>query len=84
MDNIPIVRNNTINTQAIIGEHQSLLIGGHYYESESDRDEGIPILQDLPLIGMLFSRERTERTRIERLYLITPRIIALPSAMLQN
>ena len=84
VDNIPIVRNNTINTQAIIGEHQSLLIGGHYYESESDRDEGIPILQDLPLIGMLFSRERTERTRIERLYLITPRIIALPSAMLQN
>ena len=84
VDNIPIVRNNTINTQAVIGEHQSLLIGGHYYESESDRDEGIPILQDLPLIGMLFSRERTERTRIERLYLITPRIIAMPSAMLQN
>ncbi len=74
---IPPVKQTKINTQAIISEGQSLLIGGYYYEEARDEDNGVPILMNIPLLGHLFKTTSTETRRLERLIMITPRVVRL-------
>lgn len=74
---IPPVKQTKINTQAIVGAGQSLLIGGYYYEEARDKDSGIPVLMNIPLLGYLFKDTTTETRRMERLIMITPRVIKL-------
>lgn len=74
---LPPIKQTRINTQAIVGAGQSLLIGGYYYEQKATTDNGIPILMHIPVIGNLFKTASKSAKRMERLILITPRVIAL-------
>lgn len=76
-DDIPVVSRSTINTQAIVGESQALVIGGHYFEKRKYSDSGIPGLRKIPLLGPLFNKESYEVERVERLFVISPRIVNL-------
>lgn len=74
---IPPIKQTKINTQAIVGGGQSLLIGGYYYEQKSTSDEGIPILMNIPVLGHLFKTSGKTSKRMERLVLITPKVVRL-------
>ena len=74
---IPPVKQTKINTQAIVSAGQSLLIGGYYYEEAKVSDSGVPVLMHIPLLGYLFKDSSTETRRMERLIMITPRVINL-------
>lgn len=74
---IPRTTENFINTQAIIDEGQSLLIGGLYTNTRRIEDSGIPFLKDIPILGYAFKTETTENSQTERVYLITPEIISV-------
>jgi len=71
----PIVSNDTINTQAVIMEQQSLLVGGYYRHSEGINEGGVPILKEIPLLGFLFKTRTKTKTIMERMFLITPRVV---------
>ncbi|MDR2051354.1 MAG: type III secretion system outer membrane ring subunit SctC [Deltaproteobacteria bacterium] len=79
VDDIPAVKKVTINTQALVAEGQSLLLGGFYYEQRSGGDSGAPGLMEIPALGSLFKRSSQNVQRIERLIIISPRIIAYES-----
>ncbi len=72
---LPPIRQTKINTQAVVGEGQSLLIGGYYYEQEIDADSGVPFFKDIPVLGHLFKKTSKSSQQMERLILLTPRII---------
>jgi len=74
VDQIPVIDRATLSTQAVIDEGDSLLIGGLVRDSSSSSDYRIPILGDIPLLGRLFRSTRRSVTRVERLFLITPRV----------
>lgn len=74
---IPPIKQTKINTQAIVGAGQSLLIGGYYYEQKGTDESGVPILKDIPALGNLFKTTSKSNKRMERLILITPRVIDL-------
>ncbi|WP_244828237.1 type III secretion system outer membrane ring subunit SctC [Caballeronia sp. TF1N1] len=74
VDGIPRVNSNSIITQAIVGDGESLLIGGYEYEHTQTSGSKVPILGDIPIIGTLFGDEQTSFDRTERLVLITPRL----------
>lgn len=73
---IPIVRRNTVVTQALIKEGQSLLISGHTYEEEKDARDEVPGLGALPYVGGLFRHTEKKRVSVDRLLLITPRMLS--------
>lgn len=75
VDNIPIVSNSNINTQAIVAEQQSLLLGGFIRTEESTSQSRVPVLGAIPVVGLLFSKTSKVRNRIERVFMITPKII---------
>lgn len=72
---VPPIKQTKINTQAIVDVGQSLLIGGYYYEQKSDGESGVPVLKDIPLLGYLFKSSSRKGRLMERLILITPRIV---------
>ncbi len=74
-DSLPPIKQTKINTQAIVREGQSLLIGGYYYEQITESESGVPIIKNIPLLGNLFKTSTKSSKRMERLILITPRIV---------
>jgi type III secretion protein C len=76
VDDIPIVDRATLNTQAVIYDGQSLLLGGLVRDETSKNTSKVPVLGDVPGIGRLFKRTNEVKSTQERLFLISPRIIA--------
>jgi type III secretion protein C len=85
VDQIPVVERSTINTQALIAEGESLLIGGMVRDSTSSSVDKVPGLGDVPVVGNLFKNRVNSSSRIERMFLITPRLAgsrpALPTTL---
>jgi len=74
VDDIPIVRNSSINTQALIQAGESLLIGGMVRKTSEEIVNKVPILGSIPFLGALFRYKRTNTSNIERMFLISPRL----------
>ncbi len=81
VDSIPIVERSSINTQALIVAGESLLIGGMVKESTSEGVSKVPFLGDIPLAGSLFRSNTDQHERVERLFLISPRLIPARRSM---
>jgi type III secretion protein C len=80
VDQLPIVERSGINTQALISEGESLLIGGMVRDSSTAGVDKVPVLGDIPLLGNLFKTQRKGGQRIERMFLITPRLASSKAA----
>jgi type III secretion protein C len=74
VDQIPVVERSTVNTQALIAEGESLLVGGMIREANSTGEDKVPLIGDVPVVGNLFKTQTKQATRIERMFLITPRM----------
>ncbi len=75
VDSLPVVQRNVVTTEAVVAVGQTLLVGGMTVERDSDTLSGVPGLRRLPLVGKLFETEGTRRERMERIFLLTPRIV---------
>ncbi len=73
---LPRIRKSTIGTQAVMGEKESLLIGGFNAESDIKQVDQVPWLGSIPLIGVFFKKKSSRLEKRERLFLITPKIIS--------
>ncbi len=74
---LPPIKQTKINTQALVEEGQSILIGGYYFEQKKENVSGVPVLMDIPVLGHLFKSRGKDTQKMERLILITPRVIRL-------
>lgn len=74
VDGIPFVERSNINTQAIVDVGDSLLVGGLARESSLRGENRVPFLGSIPFIGSLFRSTSKATERVERLFMITPRI----------
>ena len=53
------------------------VIGGLRQMNETEQESGIPILQDIPLIGQVFKYTKREMRNTDLIIFITPRIVEL-------
>lgn len=80
VDGIPLVDRAGVSTRAIIIDGESLLLGGQTVDSDFDAERKVPLLGDVPVIGNLFRTRKRDRERVERLFLITPRLLSVGRA----
>ncbi|MDR1413761.1 MAG: hypothetical protein LBI56_02385 [Puniceicoccales bacterium] len=73
------VTQHSLNTQAILYEGQSLLIGGYNTETNKKVDKGVPVLCNLPLVGSLFRHSEDQKEIKERVYVISPSVVEIRS-----
>jgi type III secretion protein C len=75
VDSIPEVDRSSINTQALLLAGESLLIGGMVTDDKENDVTKVPLLGDIPVLGNLFKYRSDTDNRVERLFLISPRLI---------
>lgn len=72
----PDLASRNVNTNVLVENGSTVVIGGLYQTSSSETVTGIPVLKDLPLIGWLFRNPDNElRTKDELIIFLTPRIM---------
>jgi type IV pilus assembly protein PilQ len=69
-----------IQTQALIENGGTIVIGGIFTESQTDGVDKVPFFGDLPVVGALFRRTTKDSNKKEMLVFITPRVLADRSA----
>ena len=71
----PNLSNRTAQTQVIVKNNHTIVIGGMIKTDKSDTLSKVPILGDLPGIGRLFQKKTQREVRTELIIFITPRIV---------
>ncbi|TVS16993.1 MAG: type IV pilus secretin PilQ [Gammaproteobacteria bacterium] len=72
---IPSINTNSITTQVLVDNGQTLVLGGVFQTSTNRTTDKTPFLGDLPMVGGLFRRNQQSEEKQELLIFITPRII---------
>ncbi len=72
-------KQTTLLTQAVVRMNQSLLIGGLYRRLNSKERNGYPWLSSIPVVNFFFSTSNQKNGVVERLILITPRVVDIYS-----
>jgi general secretion pathway protein D len=70
-----ITSKREVKTHALVGNNQTMVLGGLVGTTETVVETKIPILGDLPLIGTLFRGQRTQARRSNMIVFLTPHII---------
>jgi len=72
----PIIDVREVQTQVLVKDGESIVIGGLLKDVKSKEIIGIPFLKDLPWgLGKIFGRETTKNQKIDLLIFITAKII---------
>ncbi|MDP3787570.1 MAG: type IV pilus secretin PilQ [Candidatus Omnitrophota bacterium] len=71
----PLLVTREAETQVLMEDGETIVIGGLLKDVKSQGKIGIPILSDIPLIGGLFTRRTTDVEKIDLLIFITARIV---------
>lgn len=62
-------------TQVVVRDQQTVVIGGLMRDRVSTSEDKIPILGDIPLLGVLFRRQSTNTEKTNLILFLTPYII---------
>ena len=71
----PPINQRQLQTQVAVQSGETVLLGGLIQESNTEGDQGLPGLVNIPIIGKLFGNTNKSRNRTELIVLITPRVI---------
>lgn len=71
----PTIQKKEAETEVLVRDGDTSVIGGIYTRNQSDSYSEIPFLARIPLLGLLFREHRAQDNRTELLVFITPRII---------
>ncbi|MCX5784326.1 MAG: AMIN domain-containing protein [Elusimicrobia bacterium] len=72
----PNVATRGTDTNVVVRDGETIVIGGLIHDNQADVVYKIPILGDIPLLGYVFRKKSVTRTRVELLIFVTPTVIA--------
>lgn len=76
----PIITTREIETQVLMKDGETIVIGGLLKEIKSESKITVPILGHIPLLGLLFQRRTIDIEKIDLLIFITARIVTSAEA----
>ncbi len=76
---LDVVAAQSLSGTVIAKDGLSLALGGLIQEGVTDTREEIPVLGELPYVGILFRRQTTGRSRHELIIVIRPFILSTPA-----
>ncbi len=72
----PAIDTNTIETQVLVENGGTVVIGGIYSQRETNSTSKVPLLGDIPILGWLFKDNVKKDNKRELLIFITPKILS--------
>jgi len=71
----PEILSSKVETDVMVENGGTVVIGGVSQTNDSGKDERIPFLGDIPYVGFLFKHKKISQERKELLIFITPKIL---------
>jgi Flp pilus assembly secretin CpaC len=72
---IPALRTRRVSTTVDVPRDQSMIISGLFINEQERTKTGVPYLQDIPILGQLFSSTRWQNNESELLVVVTPVLV---------
>ena len=73
---IPSIDTTRLATQVLVGNGETVVLGGVFRTEDVDSVAKVPVLGDIPYLGRLFRNNTARQAKTETLIFITPRILA--------
>jgi len=71
-----IINTSEADTRVMVDDGQTAVIGGLIRTNETMVHAGVPILKDIPLVGLLFSSKSTSKQNRELIIFVTPKLVS--------
>jgi type II secretory pathway component GspD/PulD (secretin) len=81
---IPNTIKRTLNSEIAVRDKDTVMLGGFIKNAKSTSRSGVPLLQDIPLLGALFSQRNSSKAREELIVLMRPTVLKTPEIAAAN
>ena len=68
----PAIQTQQITTQVVVKNNQTIVLGGIFETSREKQQQGIPIADHIPILGVIFQHHENITKQQELLIFITP------------
>lgn len=75
----PTIGQRTAKTQLVVQDQQTIVIGGLVRDVTQNQETKVPVLGDIPLIGILFKQKSVTKQKRNLLLILTPYVIRDPA-----
>lgn len=72
---VPSINTREINTQVLVENGQTIVLGGVHEEVKQNDTDKVPVLGDIPMLGRFFQRNQKTNDKRELLIFVTPKIL---------
>ena len=72
---VPNIAKREVNTAVLMEDGQTVVIGGVYEFKDQKDMSKVPFLADIPILGNLFKKRGTTKSKAELLVFVTPKVI---------
>jgi Flp pilus assembly secretin CpaC/tetratricopeptide (TPR) repeat protein len=72
---MPIIAKRSLATRVIVWDGETVVLGGMVIERVADLEDGVPYLQDLPLLGRFFQSKATDKEKRNLLIFVSARLV---------
>ena len=72
----PAIDTRKVTTQVLVDNGQTVVLGGIYEQTSNDSVTKVPLLGDIPVLGVLFRNKIKIQNKTELLIFITPKILS--------
>ena len=72
---VPSIDTRSVETQVLVANGQTVVLGGIYETERRETIKKVPVLGDIPFVGVLFRSKQRVDNKAELLIFVTPRIL---------
>ena len=73
--NVPAIDTRTLTTQVLVGDGETVVLGGILETTRRDTENKVPLIGDIPVLGHLFKNTIKVNNKDELLIFVTPKIL---------
>jgi len=81
---VPNTTKRTLNSEIAVRDRDTVMMGGFIRSDKSTSRSGVPFLQDIPLLGNLFTSRNDSKDRQELIVLMRPTVLKTPELAAEN
>ncbi|MEA9607149.1 type IV pilus secretin PilQ family protein [Xanthomonas campestris pv. plantaginis] len=77
---VPEINRREVNTAVLVGDGETVVIGGVYEFNDRESIAKVPFLGDIPFLGNLFKKRGRSKEKAELLVFVTPKVLRVANA----
>ena len=75
---VPTTTSRKLSAEVAVRDGETIILGGFIRNSDNKQSSGVPILRDIPLLGLLFQSKQDNKERKELLVMMQPTVLRTP------